>query len=385
MGVTLESVEALVGKLLDEHPPASTDATTFLGARFDAGLMAVHLPPGCGGLGADPNLQTHVDLLLRAAEAPDPFVRAPIAVGFVGPTIAVHGTEAQRDRYLRRMFTGEDEWCQLFSEPGAGSDLASLATRAEARGDGWIINGQKVWTSNADRAAYGLLLARTDPGVPKSKGITAFLVDMASPGIEVRPLRQMTGDAEFNEVFFHDVNLPTDAQLGEAGQGWRVAMTTLMSERGSIGSAFAASGSGPVRHAVEAYRSSHAGDAVLRDRVTRMWIEAEVIRLLSDRVTAPGSIGPVLKLLGAEHTKRIRTLVVELLGAEGMLLVDHGEGSPWNRGPHIAFLRAQAATIEGGTSELMRNVLAEQVLGLPRDDHGPRDRPWRDVPRSLTS
>jgi alkylation response protein AidB-like acyl-CoA dehydrogenase len=234
----------------------------------------------------------------------------------------------------------------------------------------------------ADRARYGLLLARTDPDAPKNKGITAFLLDMQAPGVEVRPLRQMTGDAEFNEVFLDGVRLPADAVLGPEGQGWQVAFTTLMNERASIGSAFASSGGGPVTTAMELFRARRAGEAVVRDRVVRMWIEAELLRFLAMRSDEPGPAGSIAKLLGAEHTRRVFELTVDLLGPEGMLYPDDGVGSPWTRGPQVSFLRARAATIEGGTSEVMRNILGERILGLPRDDHGPRDRPWKDIPRS---
>ncbi|MCB1017040.1 MAG: acyl-CoA dehydrogenase family protein, partial [Acidimicrobiales bacterium] len=272
--------------------------------------------------------------------------------------------------------------CQLFSEPGSGSDLASLATRAERSGDGWRLDGQKVWTSGAVGARYGLCLARTDPAAPKNRGITAFLVDLSLPGVEVRPLRQMTGDAEFSEVFLDGVHLAADAVLGPEGEGWRVAFTTLTNERSSIGSAFAARGAGPVDEAVAAYRERHEGDPVTRDRVVQLWIEAEVVRLLAARAAEPGPAGSVLKLLGAEHAQRVREAVVDLLGADGMLFEDRGGGTPWARGPWLAFLRSRAATIEGGTSEVMRNVLGERLLGLPREPDPWHGAPWREVPRS---
>src|SRR4051812_26106330 len=196
-----------VDRLLADYPPATTDPTAFLFARFDAGLTWLDAPDDL----------RYVDDRLRAAGAPDPFVRNPIGVGMVGPTILHHGTDEQRDRYLRRLWAGVDIWCQLFSEQGSGSDLASLATRAVRDGDGWRVDGQKVWTSAADRANFGLLLARTNIDAPKRAGLTAFLIAMDAPGVFVRPLRQMTGDAEFNEVFLEDVRLPADAQLGPAG------------------------------------------------------------------------------------------------------------------------------------------------------------------------
>jgi alkylation response protein AidB-like acyl-CoA dehydrogenase len=368
----VDDVESRVRRLLEAHPPAATDPEDFLLAQFDAGLAWV----------ADPDQRRIVDEHLRRAGAPDPFPLNPMGVGMVGPTILHHGTARQRDLHLRPLWAGIDIWCQLFSEPGSGSDLASLSTRAVRDGAGWVVNGQKVWTSAAERARYGLLLARTDPDAPKNKGVTAFILDMAAPGVDVRPLRQMTGDAEFNEVFLHDVRLEDDAMLGPENEGWRVAFTTLMNERASIGNAFASSGGGPVDVAIDIYRERHGGDPVRRDRVARLWIEAEIVRLLAARAGEPGPVGSVLKLFGAEHARRAFEASIDLLGADGMLSSDNGEGSPWTRGPHVAFLRSRAATIEGGTSEVMRNVLAERVLGLPREPDAWHGLPWRDVPRS---
>ncbi len=361
-----------VDQLLAKYPAATTDATEFLLARYDAGLAWI----------PDLSQRQLVEAQLRASGAPDPFPRNPIAVGMIGPTILLHGTDAQHARHLRRMWAGLDIWCQLFSEPGSGSDLSSLATRAEPDGDGWLLNGQKVWTSAADRARYGLVLARTDIDAPKRNGITAFLLDMQTPGVTVRPLRQMTGDAEFNEVFLEDVRVPGDARLGPLGAGWKVASTTLMNERASIGSAFGVSGGGPVAVAIDLYRTHHQGDPVARDAVTRMYIEAELIRLLAERSRQPGPAGSVVKLFGTEHVQRVYEVILGLLGAEGMLWIDDGEGSPWTRGPYVAFLRSRAATIEGGSSEVMRNILGEQVLGLPREPDPSHGRPWREVPRS---
>lgn len=367
-----QDVVARLDRLLADLPPDSADPTEFLLARFDADLAWV----------ADPVAAGVVEERLRAAKAPDPFVRNPIGVGMVGPTILHHGTPAQRDRYLRRLWAGLDVWCQLFSEPGSGSDLASLATRAVRNGDGWIVNGQKVWTSGAERARYGLLLARTDVDVPKRAGLTTFVIEMDAPGVTVRPLRQMTGDAEFNEVFLQDLRLTPDAQLGPAGEGWHVAFTTLMNERSSIGNAFGSSGGGPVATALELYRTRRPGDAVARDAVVRMYIEAELLRLLATRATGPGPAASVVKLFGAEHIRRVTEIIVGLLGADGMLFDDTGDGSPWTRGPHVSFLRARAATIEGGSSEVMRNILAERVLGLPREADPNAGRPWREIPRN---
>jgi len=364
-------VAAVVDRLLDDYDP-SGDPTAFLGAVFDAGLAWI----------AEPEARQITNSRLRSAGAPDPFLRSPIGVGMVGPTILHHGSDAQRERYLRNIWSGAESWCQLFSEPGSGSDLASLSTRAVRDETGWLVNGQKVWTSGADHADHGLLLARTDVEAPKRAGITAFLIAMDTPGVTVRPLRQMTGDAEFNEVFFEDVHLPSDARLGDEGDGWNVAFTTLMNERASIGDAFGSSGAGPVAVATELYRERHREDATARDAVARMYIEAELLRLLATRAGTPGPAGSVLKLFGAEHVRRVYEVIVTLLGPEGMVSDDGGQGSPWTRGPHVAFLRSRAATIEGGSSEVMRNILAERVLGLPREPDPYSRMPWKDVPRS---
>ena len=389
MPVLDDTIAERLERLLQDFPPKATDRTAFLGARFDAGLAWVHYPEGCGGSGADVAQHRVVEQRLAEVGAPSPFPGNPIGIGMVGPTIVHHGTDDQRARYLRRLWSGEDVWCQLFSEPSAGSDLASLATRAVRDGNEWVIDGQKVWTSLGDKARHGLLLARTDIDAPKNHGITAFLVDMRAPGVDVRPLRQMTGDAEFSEVFLQEVRLHADAQLGPEGKGWQVATTTLMNERVSIGNALASSGTGPAATAIDLYRQRHTGDAALRDRVTRLWIESELTRMMSLRAAQlgragnPGPVGSAGKLLGAEHARRIHDLLVDLLGAEGMLYPErNADGSPAARTPQVTFLRSRANTIEGGTSEVMRNILAERILGLPRDDHGPKDRPWREIPRN---
>jgi alkylation response protein AidB-like acyl-CoA dehydrogenase len=357
-----------VADLLGAHPPRATtdaDAVAFLGTRWDAGL----------GLLDDPDEQAELERLLGAAGAPDPFVRNPIALGMVAPTIRHHGTADQRERFLRPLFTGEELWCQLFSEPGAGSDLASLACRAEPIDGGWVVTGQKVWTSLAHVARWGLLLARSDPDQPRHKGLTCFVLDMTAPGVEVRPLRQLTGDAEFNEVFLDQAFVPDAHRLGDLGNGWAVAMTTLLSERAAIGGAFAAHGRGPVDTLIEIYRRRHAGDATVRGRVADAWIRSEVLRLTNLRAQqmvehgTPGPEGSVAKLGLALNNQRLTTLTVDLLGPEATLLPP---AAPTDRpvytavDPQRAFLRARANTIEGGTSEVMRNILGERVLGLPR-------------------
>jgi alkylation response protein AidB-like acyl-CoA dehydrogenase len=390
-------IEARVKQLLAEFPPAGTDAVAFLGAQFDAGLAWVHFPEGSGGSGVPPKLQTYVQTELAAAGAPVAYMRNPIGYGMGAPTIVTHGSDAQQERYLRPLFTGEEVWCQLFSEPGAGSDVGGLATRAERDGDEWNVNGQKVWTSLGHLASRGLLLARTDPDAPKHRGLTYFVADMHAPGVDVRPLRQMTGEAEFNEVYLTDVRIPDAERLGDVGDGWRVAMTTLMNERVSIGGSVAPRGSGTITYAVNAWNAlpESARDAGRRDELMRLWSRAEANRITNIRASqnrkkgVPGPEGSVGKLAFADLNKDIMSFTMNLLGPDAMLY-DGYNREPEPRGertfgfssPQQAFLRLQANSIEGGTSEIMRNILGERVLGLPGEPRVDKDVPWNQIPRS---
>ena len=394
-----EMVDGLVDDLLSEMPPGEVSFQDFLAAQFDRGLAWVHYPRGRGGLGLSPALHQRVVTRLRQAGAPSPALRNIIGYGMVAPTLVAHGTEEQRERYLRPLFTCEEIWCQLFSEPGAGSDVASLATRAERDGDEWVMTGQKVWTTVAHLSSFGLILARTDPDVPKHAGITAFLVDMHAPGVDVRPLYQITGEAEFNEVFFTDVRMPETARLGGVGEGWRVALTTLMNERVAIGGNAGQRDTGPIADALRLWRERWRADTsphamALRDRLVQRWVSHEVARLTNLRAIAgrqagtPGPEGSVAKLAFAEENKRTYEFCVDLLGAEGMLYSsDYARVRPTefalgSTDVHKAFLRTRANSIEGGTSEVMRNILGERVLGLPGEPRADRDLPWKDVPRS---
>jgi alkylation response protein AidB-like acyl-CoA dehydrogenase len=391
-----ELVVRKVDELLEAHPPSSTPQKDFLGAQFDAGLAFVHFPEGYGGLGLSRKLQPLIYRRLGEAGAPLMLARNPIGYGMAAPTILTLGSEDQKRRYLRPLFTCEHIWCQLFSEPGAGSDVASLATRAVRDGDEWVVSGQKVWTTLAHTAQYGLLLARTDTEAPKHKGLTYFVVDMRTPGVEVRPLRQMTGDAEFNEVYFTETRIADSERLGGAGEGWRGAIVTLMNERVSIGGGVPARGSGPIAVAVELWHKQAAGAApnpAMRDRVCQLWVEAEVQRLTNMRAAAksalgtPGPEGSTSKLAYAELNKKIYDLCVDLLGAEGTLYDSYEMRRPedaggWRGTPQRLFLRSRANSIEGGTSEIMRNILGERVLGLPGDVRVDRDIPWSQVPRN---
>jgi alkylation response protein AidB-like acyl-CoA dehydrogenase len=284
-------------------------------------------------------------------------------------------------------------WCQLFSEPSAGSDVASLATRAVRDGDEWTINGQKVWTTLAHIARWGMLIARTDPEAPKHKGMTYFVVDMHGPGVEVRPLIQMTGEAEFNEVYFTDARIPDSERLGDVGEGWRVSLTTLMNERVAIGGQMPPRGGGFIGEAVKVWKQKGHKDLARRDELMKLWVRAEVLRLTNIRAQAgramgtPGPEGSIGKMMSADLNKEVSAFTMSLLGGEGMLKPD---GYPMDRprhaglwtNPQQAFLRARANSIEGGTSEIMRNILGERVLGLPGDIRTDKDLPWTEVPRS---
>jgi alkylation response protein AidB-like acyl-CoA dehydrogenase len=390
-----QKVSSLIDELLAEFPPRSTDGTTFLGAQFDKGLAWVHFEVGHGGLGLNPKLQRTINERLFAAGAPNPVARNPIGHGMCGPTVAVWGSPEQKKRYLRPLFTGEEVWCQLFSEPGSGSDFAGLSAKGVKDGDEWIMNGQKVWTTLAHLSRFGLLIVRTDPEAVKHAGLTAFVVDMQAPGVEVRPLYQITGEAEFNEVYFTDVRVPNHEMLGNIGDGWRVSLTTLMNERVSIGGAIPAKGSGPIRDALKVWKDLPADrrDPATKDELMSLWIRAELLRLTNIRASQnrkmgdPGPEGSIAKLAMAELNKDVYSFAVSMLGAEGMLFPsgyqkirpEHAMGL---ENPQKAFLRSRANSIEGGTSEVMRNILGERVLGLPGDVRVDRDVAWSKVPRN---
>ena len=388
----LAHIDALIDELLAECPLPATPMPEFLGAQFDRGLAWVHFPTGHGGLGLSPKHQTHINSRLFAAGAANPFFLNPMGYGMCGPTVVEWGSDDQRSRYLRPLFTANEMWCQLFSEPGAGSDVAGLSMTAVQDGEEWILNGQKVWTSLAHIAKWGLVIVRTDPTAVKHSGITAFVVDMHAPGVEVRPLRQMTGGAEFNEVYFTDVRVPAAEMLGSPGEGWRVSLTTLMNERTAIGGSTPPRGAGPIAHAVELFNElDDAQQPLYRNRLMELWCEAEAIRLNNLRAAAnrrmgsPGPEGSIGKMAGAEHNKRVYEFCMDLSGPQALLYDDYasgGEGSGLASISRVAFLRSRANTIEGGTAEIMRNILGERVLGLPGDVRVDRDRPWKDVPRS---
>jgi alkylation response protein AidB-like acyl-CoA dehydrogenase len=389
-----QRVTDLVDELLSEFPPKATDPTTFLGAQFDKGLAWVHFPEGHGGLGLNPKLQKLINERVYAQGAPNPMYRNPIGHGMCGPTVVVWGSEEQKTRYLRPLFTGEEVWCQLFSEPGAGSDFAGLSSKGVRDGDEWIVNGQKVWTTLGHLARWGLLVVRTDPEAVKHAGLTAFVVDMHGPGVEVRPLRQMTGEAEFNEVYFTDTRIPESEMLGKPGDGWRVSLTTLMNERVSIGGSIPQKGSGTISALTGVWKDLPAErkGAADRDEVMQLWSRAEVLRLTNIRANQmrkmgdPGPEGSIGKMASANLNKDIYEKVMDLLGADGMLYGSYEMVRPETAMGfdtlQKAFLRSRANSIEGGTTEVMLNILGERVLGLPGDIRVDRDKPWSQVPRN---
>jgi alkylation response protein AidB-like acyl-CoA dehydrogenase len=383
-----------VRQFLTAHPPSEVHRDRFLRARFDAGLAMVDAPPGLGGLGADPARQAEVDEAFAAAGAPD---NAPhrnvIGLGMAAPTLMKWATPEQQQRWLRPLWTGEEIWCQLFSEPGAGSDLAAVGTAARRDGDEWVVNGQKVWTSLAHISRWALLIARTDPSLPKHQGLTFFVVDLESPGVDVRPLRQLTGEAEFNEVYLTDVRVPDAQRVGAVGNGWRVTQTTLMNERVAIGGAVGERESGPVGSLLGVWRSQQraTSDENLDD-VVRLWASAEALRLASARLGesqrsgTPGPDGSGLKLAFAQLAQETSALAHELLGAEALRYDDWTLRRPdfateVDRGAAYRYLRNRANSIEGGTSEIMRNIIAERVLNLPSEPRADKDVAWKDLPK----
>ena len=384
---------------LIEFRKNSQSLQEFWGKQFDLGLAWVQFPEGAGGLGLNPKYQLLIsDALRKEGISQQNRVANILGIGMGAPTIVEFGTEDQIAKYLRPMFTTEEIWCQLFSEPGSGSDLASLSTKAVDDGDGYIVNGQKVWTTLGHLAKWGLIVTRTDPNVPKHRGLTFFIVDMESEGVDVRPLRQITGEAEFNEVYFTDVKIPKENMLGSLGDGWRVSLAILMNERVAIGGNVRERGSGAPGHLVQLWNDLKLSDPVTKDKLVSLWIEQEAVRLTNMRATElreigiPGPEGSTSKLYEAEINKASYEFGMEMLGNDGLLFPRGYELSQ----PELnfenetfgftdtqsLFLRSRANSIEGGTSEIMRNIIAERVLGLPSEPKSDKDKAWKDIPRS---
>jgi alkylation response protein AidB-like acyl-CoA dehydrogenase len=347
-------------------------------------------PAEYGGLSGEVCMQQVIRTELVRYRLPTVSINL-LGVGLAGPTLIAHGTPAQKERYLRKILSAEEIWCQLFSEPGSGSDLASLSTRAVRDGDEWVVNGQKVWTTIAQFAKFGMLLARTDPDVPKHDGLTYFILDMKSPGVDVRPLKQMTGSSEFNEVFLTDVRIPDANRVGDVGDGWRSARTTLMNERVALAgvSLDPVSFTGGVRR--DPWESYLDGipdrtDPRVRQRLAQFYIESEVKEITAFRANSarlrgqqPGPEGSVNKVFNAEYNQRRSNFAVN---ANGVAATAWIPGDTRAEARATTFLRARANTIEGGTSEILRNQMAERILGLPRDVEVDKDVAWADVKRS---
>jgi len=337
---------------------------------FDAGFGWISGPAVYGGRGLSAEHERRWQAVQARYRVPSGTVFA-IGLGMVAPTIVAHGTESAKQRYLRGLYRGDVVGCQLFSEPGAGSDLASLQTKAERDGDVWVINGQKVWTSGAQFSDIGEILCRTDPAVPKHKGITGFLVDMRAPGVEVRPLRQMTGGATFNEVFFTDVEVPDDHRLGDVNAGWGVALTTLMSERAAIGGGAASGASFGVGQLIELARHlGRQGDPLLRQQLADLWINIHVARITNlramEKLQAGQIPGPELstaKLALTNNLQLISQFLSSALGAR--LIADSGEWGTYAWAELV--LGVPGFRVAGGTDEVLRNIIGERVLGLPKE------------------
>ncbi|MGH3860621.1 acyl-CoA dehydrogenase family protein [Actinokineospora sp.] len=389
----MTDVRERVKAFLAEHDPATTNRLDFLRARFDAGLAWVHFPEGLGGLGLPRAQQEIVEAELAAAGAPDNDPRRiGIGLGMAAPTILAFGSEELKKRLLRPLWTGEEVWCQLFSEPGAGSDLAALGTRARRDGDDWLVTGQKVWTSSAHTARWAILVTRTDPDVPKHAGMTYFVCDMTDPGVDVRPLRQITGEAEFNEVFLTDVRIPDAHRLGAVGDGWRVAQTTLMNERVAIGGRSIPREGGMIGVVSDTWRANpDRRTPEAHDRLLKLWVEAEALRLAGIRLRqqlangAPGPEGSAMKLAFARLAQELSGLELEITD-DGLRYDDWTLRRPdmvdfTGRDAGYRYLRAKGNSIEGGTSEILRNIIAERVLGLPSEPRVDKDAAWKDLPK----
>jgi alkylation response protein AidB-like acyl-CoA dehydrogenase len=396
-----ELIDKTITRLLEDFPLDRTDPVTFLRAQFDAGLAYVWYPRGYGGLGQPVDAQGRIDDRLDRAGAPaSGRVTNSIAAGQGSASILAFGSEDQKHRYLRSLFTAELMGCQLYSEPGSGSDLASLSTRAERHGDEWIVNGQKVWTSGAHRADIAILLARTDPDVPKHAGLTQFVLDMHAPGVEVRPLRQMSGGAEFNEVFLTNVRVPDSERLGEVNNGWAVSQHTLVFERYNMARS-PGRGEGQIAMAVDAWKArtdqTSPVAVALRAQLMRHWVNAEVLRLLQMRagvLRSQGTSGPegsLGKLAASVLGRQLMEWAPALLGPAGSVIEEGyhsytdrpGAMREGYRSLGLACVASPGIAIAGGTDQIQRNIIGDRVLGLPREPAVDRGVSWSQTLRNL--
>jgi alkylation response protein AidB-like acyl-CoA dehydrogenase len=356
----------------------------------DSGLVVPTWEPEHGGLGVTNEIARAIEKVL----GPLRLRRLnPLGLNNAAAALFSHGTEEQRRRFLPPIVRNEEKWCQLFSEPGAGSDLASLATRAVRDGDGWVITGQKVWTTWADEADLAILLARTDPDAPKHKGITYFLLDMHQPGVEVRPLRQITGESEFNEVFLDGARVPDAHRVGEVNDGWRVSASTLSSERQMVsgsgsGGMGRLGGSSADRLITLAQETGRWDDPVVRNKVMRLWAQEQIRGWTNARVRAalsagqsPGAASSIGKVHQATLNQQIQDLMVDLLGTDAVAWPATDDPDALPRDVH-GMMRSLANATEGGTTDINKNILGERVLGLPKEPDPWKGKPWKDIPRS---
>jgi alkylation response protein AidB-like acyl-CoA dehydrogenase len=378
-----ESFRAELRSWLAEHPPPAVEVAAtrdeadvlraWQGVLASGGWVGIHWPVEYGGRGASLTQVAVYNEELARADAPPILGRA--GVSLVGPTLMAHGTEAQRRRWMRRILSGDDVWCQLFSEPDAGSDLAALSTRAEQRNGSYVVTGQKVWSSYARFADWGIALVRTDPSAPPHRGISMLAIPMTAKGIEVRPLRQMTGESEFNEVFLDEVEVPIENLIGPEHEGWRVANTTLANERGAT---FVWKEQVLHEVAIDLLANACArrgllGDPVVRQRLAGVWIEVEIFRLHNQHTLARlargeelGSESSVVKLFWAGMSQRLYETALAVLGPDALLAPDDEHAIDRGRWA-LGLLASRANSIMGGTSEIQRNIIGERLLALPRE------------------
>jgi len=349
---------------------------------FENGFAGISWPVEYGGQGL--GIREQIAFNVESLAYDLPLGMYIIGLGMCGPTILAVGTEEQKRRYIPPMLSGEDVWCQLFSEPGAGSDVAGLSTRAVLDGDEWVVNGQKIWTSGAHNSDFGILIARTDPDVPKHRGITMFILDLRSPGVTLRPIRQIDGGAHFNEVFFDDVRIPAVNVLGGVGRGWQAATTTLANERVSLGAVRAMDDVPSARELIDRARQlGRTTDPVLRQDLMRVWIAERTVGLLGDRITSailrgavPGPEGSVAKLVRTDHARLSASLGAAMAGAGATAWAPGEPGADlWAR----MLLYVPSLSIAGGTDEVLRNIVGERVLGLPKEPQVDRDVPFREL------
>jgi alkylation response protein AidB-like acyl-CoA dehydrogenase len=372
-------------EMTDEAVRAAQD---WQARKADAGWACLTWPREYGGRNATP-IQSVIWSQEEARFPTPPTGIFFVGVGIAGPTLLTHGTAEQKRHFLPKLARGEEIWCQLFSEPAAGSDLAGVRTAAVRDGDSWVVNGQKVWSTGAQLARWGILLARTDPGVRKHRGLTYFVVDMRSPGIEVRPIRQMDGSSAFNEVFLGDCRVPDANRVSEVGNGWAVALTTLMNERVALGSAV---GGGEIRRLVDLAAATPLDgrpaieNAAIRQRIADFYITSKGLEFTSYRMltalsrgTAPGPEGSIGKLIGASHRQEMASFALELLAAAGASM-DGRSSQPIDGTWQRAYLDAPGLRIAGGTDEVLRNIIAERVLNLPADLRVDKNVPFKDIP-----